>query len=192
MILEDPMTFPQGPSGPSGPAPDWYPDPHDTTLNRYWDGTRWTEHTAPNPTATAFSQPPPKKSRKTMWIVLSVVGGVVIIGGIIMAVLFAAAAPVLLSQQAKAEDVAAKSDVSILAKEIAIWFVDNPAMPVVTGDGTEYTLDGEKIANQSANVEFGGTTGSNSTNWCVWVTNPNGDLKDFEYSAQDRLAQGTC
>lgn len=26
---------------------NWYPDPVDPTLFRYWDGSRWTEHTSP-------------------------------------------------------------------------------------------------------------------------------------------------
>ncbi|GAC1320768.1 MAG: hypothetical protein NVSMB25_13560 [Thermoleophilaceae bacterium] len=30
---------------PTYPA-DWYPDPHREARLRYWDGTRWTEHTA--------------------------------------------------------------------------------------------------------------------------------------------------
>lgn len=25
----------------------WYPDPSDSTIQRYWDGTFWTEHVAP-------------------------------------------------------------------------------------------------------------------------------------------------
>lgn len=29
------------------PAASWYPDPADATRLRYWDGSRWTEHTAP-------------------------------------------------------------------------------------------------------------------------------------------------
>jgi Protein of unknown function (DUF2510)/Domain of unknown function (DUF4328) len=35
--------------GPSAvlPPPNWYPDPQDPTRSRYWDGTRWTEHTHP-------------------------------------------------------------------------------------------------------------------------------------------------
>jgi hypothetical protein len=37
-----------------GAAPGWYPDPGSSGAVRYWDGTRWTEHTAPS-TAT----PPP-------------------------------------------------------------------------------------------------------------------------------------
>lgn len=34
------------PPPPSVPA-GWYPDPHGAQLQRYWDGNRWTEHTAP-------------------------------------------------------------------------------------------------------------------------------------------------
>ena len=26
---------------------NWYPDPQNPTLQRYWDGSAWTEHTAP-------------------------------------------------------------------------------------------------------------------------------------------------
>lgn len=28
------------------PPAGWYPDPQDSTRQRYWDGTAWTEHTA--------------------------------------------------------------------------------------------------------------------------------------------------
>jgi len=41
-----PIASPPPPPPPSVPA-DWYPDPDNTTLLRYWDGARWTEHTAP-------------------------------------------------------------------------------------------------------------------------------------------------
>ena len=29
---------------------DWYPDPHDPTYVRWWDGTQWTQHVQPAPT----------------------------------------------------------------------------------------------------------------------------------------------
>jgi Protein of unknown function (DUF2510) len=32
---------------PPLPPADWYADPHHVARLRYWDGTRWTEHTAP-------------------------------------------------------------------------------------------------------------------------------------------------
>jgi len=28
-------------------AAGWYPDPHDATHDRYWDGTDWTDHRTP-------------------------------------------------------------------------------------------------------------------------------------------------
>lgn len=30
---------------PQGPPAGWYPDPHGQATQRWWDGTRWTEHT---------------------------------------------------------------------------------------------------------------------------------------------------
>ena len=42
---------------------NWYPDPTDPALLRYWDGETWTEHTAPatgtaaQPTGAAATQP---------------------------------------------------------------------------------------------------------------------------------------
>ena len=32
---------------PPQPPPGWYPDPEAHAFQRYWDGTRWTEHRAP-------------------------------------------------------------------------------------------------------------------------------------------------
>ena len=29
------------------PPPGWYSDPNDPTLSRWWNGTTWTEHSAP-------------------------------------------------------------------------------------------------------------------------------------------------
>lgn len=38
-------TAPSAPPPPSGPPAGWYNDPHGGTGQRWWDGTRWTEHT---------------------------------------------------------------------------------------------------------------------------------------------------
>lgn len=117
---------------------------------------------------------------------------------IIIGILAAIAIPIFLSQRAKAQDSAAKADVSTIGKEVATWFVDATAMPSVLGSGTEYSLgvsdSEEKIGNQSANVEFGSITGTNATDWCVWVYNLQGDkaTAGFSYSAQNGLVNNAC
>lgn len=41
------------PASPELPPAGWYPDPHDATGQRYWNGAQWTEHSAGPATATA-------------------------------------------------------------------------------------------------------------------------------------------
>jgi uncharacterized protein (AIM24 family) len=36
---------------------NWYPDPNQPGTLRYWDGTAWTEHTAPDPAAAGAAGP---------------------------------------------------------------------------------------------------------------------------------------
>ena len=87
----------------------------------------------------------------------------------------------------------AKADVALLGKEVATWYVDHEGGPPgVTTSGGEYAVDHVVVGTISPNVQFGGITATGATDWCVWVTNPNGDLKDFEYSAEWGLNQGSC
>ena len=48
--LAEPATssspVPPPPPPVGGPPASWYPDPYGETRLRYWDGARWTEHTA--------------------------------------------------------------------------------------------------------------------------------------------------
>jgi hypothetical protein len=161
-------------------------------LLRYWTGTQWTEQTSP--TATAGTPPPPDVSgggsKKTVWIVLAVVVGVLILIGIILA---AVSVPVFLHQREKADDTSAKVDVSTLAREIATWYVDNDGpFPAVETSGGHYYVDGVMVATVSPDVVLGGATGTGPSDWCVWVTNPEGDLKTFEYSSARGLQAGSC
>jgi len=119
---------------------------------------------------------------------------------IIIGILAAIAIPLFLNQRKKAEDSAAKADVSTLGKEVATWYVDNTTTPVISvsggvyyiGDGTDTTT----VGNQSANVSISSaaTDLAGSTTWCVAVKNPNGDkaVAGFEYSAAAGLAEGSC
>ena len=59
---------------------------------------------------------------------------------IIIGILAAIAIPIFLSQRKKAEDAAAKADVSTLGKEIATWFVDSATAPVSFSAGPQRNL----------------------------------------------------
>ncbi len=184
--------------GGPAPAPNWYPDPSDPRFLRYWDGARWTEHTSPVSGEVAGAPqggvaPSGGSSHKVLWIVLGVVGGLMALGVIVVVVLAAIAAPVYDSQRQKAADTSAKADVATLGMEISVWYVDHDGPPPsVEVHGGDYWVDGVRVATTSENVILGTVSGTGTTDWCVWVTNPKGDLKDFEYSAQRGLAQGTC
>src|SRR5690554_1967479 len=115
---------------------------------------------------------------------------------IIIGILSAIAIPLFLNQQKKAQDSAAKADVSTIGKEIATYFVDSTTGPTVAQSavGGEYTIDGDKIGNASDNVVLGTVNVTDSATWCVDVTNPKGDksVTGFRYSAAGGLEEGTC
>ena len=118
---------------------------------------------------------------------------------IIIGILAAIAIPLFLNQRRKAEDAAAKADVSTIGKEVATWFVDTAAMPYVGTSSNTYVLGATagtavKVGNQSTNVVFGALSGTGSTDWCVYVTNPSGDKAKagFQYSASGGLTTGSC
>ena len=69
-------------------AAGWYPDTANPGIQRYYDGTAWTQHTSPiTATATPPSAPVPtgtfapetKKKRKWPWIVGGIVGMVILV-----------------------------------------------------------------------------------------------------------------
>jgi type IV pilus assembly protein PilA len=127
---------------------------------------------------------------------------------IIIGILSAIAIPLFLNQRKKAEDAAAKADVSTIGKEIATWFVDSKTgPPTITASGTAYSLNGASIGNQSKNVVMTTIAAADSAaftydNWCVAVTNNEGDKSKanatstpkggFKYSAAGGLQQGVC
>lgn len=122
---------------------------------------------------------------------------------IIIGILAAIAIPIFLSQRAKAQDSAAKADVSTLGKEIATYFVDGTVMPSVgvdAGTPVHYLVNSVDVGKQSTNVVLGGidpaaATANAETSWCVSVYNLSGDIaksKGYKYSAQGGLEEGLC
>lgn len=125
---------------------------------------------------------------------------------IIIGILAAIAIPIFLNQRRKAEDSAAKADVSTLGKEIATWFIDNSNPPTLGVTNGQYfitdTDPDSLIGNQSNNVQLGSQTltaanggAASSQDWCVWVYNTQGDVaasQGYQYSAQGGLEAGSC
>ncbi len=119
---------------------------------------------------------------------------------IIIGILAAIAIPIFLSQRAKAEDSAAKADVSTIGKEIATYYVDaTGALPTVALTAERWTLGGDDLGKASANVTLGSQYGTDSTDWCVQLINDQGDKTTTDaggvtYSATDGMTVGggTC
>ena len=122
---------------------------------------------------------------------------------IIIGILSAIALPLFLNQRKKAEDSAAKADVSTLGKEIATFFVDSTTGPAtVTQAGGKYLINGASVGNSSVNVTLTAVTPAASAawtrdTWCVAVTNPSGDKATaasggYSYSAANGLKNAVC
>ena len=72
-----------------GTPPGWYPDPHNGTQQRYWDGAAWTQNVAPLTPTTPPPQPsqqpqyvpsPPPKNNRGCIIALVVVAVLLVLG----------------------------------------------------------------------------------------------------------------
>lgn len=132
---------------------------------------------------------------------------------IIIGILAAIAIPVFLNQRKKAQDSAAKADVSTIGKEVATYYVDGTTAPtgvaISTATGTtlgHYILSvpagtapvtaaiSQDLGKASANNAVGAQFFTDSTAWCVTVKNDKGDkaVTGYKYSASGGLAEGPC
>jgi prepilin-type N-terminal cleavage/methylation domain-containing protein len=121
---------------------------------------------------------------------------------IIIGILAAIAIPVFLNQRQKAQDSAAKADVSTLGNGLATYWVDGSAVPTISGSTGRYVLTstspavtqdlGKVSENVTLNPVVSGAGIVDATHWCVAVTNSQGDAKIFKYSAKNGLATGAC
>jgi type IV pilus assembly protein PilA len=130
---------------------------------------------------------------------------------IIIGILAAIAIPVFLSQRKKAQDSAAKADVSTIGKEIATYYVDGTGSSAAPGSvtiayatgrylltvgavGTEAAINNQDLGKVSNNVTINNQFYTDGTAWCISVKNLQGDkaVVGYKYSAAGGLAAGVC
>ena len=128
---------------------------------------------------------------------------------IIIGILAAIAIPVFLSQRKKAQDSAAKADVSTVGKEVATYFVDGHGVPVITIASGRYVMNVPAVAAPVeaaiVNQDLGKASDNDvlvaaktfitdSTAWCVTISNAKGDkaVNGFSYSAAAGLQLKAC
>lgn len=122
---------------------------------------------------------------------------------IIIGILAAIAIPVFLNQRKKANDTAAKSDVGILGKELATYYVDETtAAPAITVDASAHEYSWSTLGDlgpSSKNVSgvsqgFAAASGTTPLAWCVQVTYTGGTNTTIAYGSESGLGDlgSTC
>lgn len=122
---------------------------------------------------------------------------------IIIGILAAIAIPVFLNQRKKAVDTSAKSDVSIIGKELASFYVDGTGAPTTAftaaaaGVDATWTIGSGAAASTttlSDNTTAVAVTGTSDQDWCAQVTYTNGTATTVAYRAASGLGAlgSTC
>ena len=104
-----------------------------------------------------------------------------------------------LPHRAEAEDTSAEADVFRIGIEVNTYMVDHTTLPDVwsEGFGGQYYVDDIPIGYASQNVVLGTFPGGagiagTSSDWCVYTSNPEGMVRDFQYSSREGLEPGNC
>ena len=121
---------------------------------------------------------------------------------IIIGILAAIAIPVFLSQKDKAKTTSAKSDVSIIGKDVASYYVDGTSALTLstTAAGGTWTLNSTTPVAQvdSGKLSTGNSTATGSQTitsdaaWCVQVTAGDSKATIYSYSAASGLKPNAC
>lgn len=119
---------------------------------------------------------------------------------IIIGILAAIAIPVFLSQKNKAKDTSAKSDVTVIGKDIASYYVDGTGPLSVTATTTTFTVlsgttsvDGGRLSAGNSITAGAVTNITTPDAWCVAVTSGSASANPiWSYSADKGLKSNTC
>jgi type IV pilus assembly protein PilA len=118
---------------------------------------------------------------------------------VILGLLAAVAVSGLLVQRGQARDTATKHDVAQLGKAVTAAFVQGGPAPSVRIVGGAYYVGSEEIGPATAGVRVAGPdadivdiSGWTPVAWCLGLINPEGNTKDYKYSAQGGLQPGVC
>ncbi len=117
---------------------------------------------------------------------------------IIIGILAAIAIPVFLNQQKKANDTATKSDIAIVGKQIAAYYVDSDQ--VLTFSGGTGTVRVQKSVTEffdvnlskGTTVDLTATYANSRQDWCVQAVNSIGSGQVFSYSAVNGARPQPC
>ena len=115
---------------------------------------------------------------------------------IIIGLLASIAIPLYLDQKKKSHDAETKSDVNAVANSMVSYLANETALPSMTVAGSAVMVDGKQFANLSPGVILGPLVGTNSTDWCVDATQPQGDrakVKGYKFtSTEAKVEEGQC
>lgn len=115
---------------------------------------------------------------------------------IIIGLLASIAVPLYIDQKKKGHDAATKSDVNAVANAMVGYLANKPALPIMTVVGSAVMVDGKEFATLSPGVILGPLVGTNSTDWCVDATQPQGDrakVKGYKFtSTAAKVEEGQC
>jgi len=173
----------------------WMPDPANPKLERYWDGSAWTELTQNAPRKAANGG----GTRVALWgvvVVLVAAGGAVAWfigrGGHDVA---QAEADLVTKAPEQANTAAMTVDAHTLAVDVQTAVLDGDgALPTVAFANGSYLVTGADGAVQTVRASEGvtqaGITGTSQTDFCVWIMGQGGAT--VHASAGGSAASGGC
>lgn len=148
----------------------WYPDPQTDAHPRYWDGSTWTDHTAPATVAAPAASSVPGASsvpaapaqpggrRLHPLALVGIIVGIVVGLLILVSIIAAVAVPVVLQQQDQADTVASGLDTRDLGAAITTAMAEADGGEVdVLFDGVDYVIFVDEVEHTRLTASPGST-----------------------------------